>query len=336
MIKKITPFNLLLILGGIILFGVGFFVGSFFSNQKYQSFLDSISLNRENDVTYPLVHPILGFNSENALSVNQFGPLAKKIQDIFTTNKSSISRYSVYFRDQNKGFWVGINEDDTFSPASMSKVVLAIAIYKQAESDPEFLRTHKIYTPQLAKMNTDISFSLPSELKVGQSYEVVDLVSKMIIDSDNGAKDILGSIIDPKILDDLFTRLGMDIPKAGQGYVVSTKKYTSFFKSLYSATYLNKDYSNRLLTLLSRATFNKGLVAGIPSTVAVSHKYGEYVNDGNATTNSVELHDCGIVYEPENPYILCVMTQGKSEDDLARIIADVSKVVYNEVSNNYK
>ena len=41
-----------------------------------------------------------------------------------------------------------------------------------------------------------------------------------------------------------------------------------------------------------------------------------------------ELHDCGIVYYPEHPYFLCVMTRGGDRPKLAAAIADVSKVAY--------
>ncbi len=77
-------------------------------------------------------------------------------------------------------------------------------------------------------------------------------------------------------------------------------------------------------------------MAGLPNNVAVSHKYGEYVTTGDNTINAVELHDCGIIYQPNNPYLLCIMTQGKDQSDLASIIASVSKVVYEEVVGGYK
>jgi hypothetical protein len=44
-----------------------------------------------------------------------------------------------------------------------------------------------------------------------------------------------------------------------------------------------------------------------------------------------QLHDCGIVYYPHKPYLLCVMTRGKSSDDNSKMIAEISKLVYREV-----
>ena len=324
------------IISAVVLLSVGFVTGSLVTSNHYQSFLGAISLKREDNPAFPFAHPILGINTPDAGQVDQFGSLTKKVQAVFNANKAILSRYSVYFRDQNNGFWVGINEDDTYNPASMLKVALAIAVYKQAEKDPSFLTESRVYTPVLAAINQDLSFALPTELQVGKAYKIEDLVNKMIVDSDNGAKDILGNTVDPKIMSDVYNYLSIAVPKDGQDYTISAKKYTSFFRTLYNAAYLNQDYSNRLLDMLGRSNFSDGLVAGVPSNVPVAHKYGEYVATGDNTINAVQLHDCGIIYSPNNPYVLCVMTQGKDKSDLADVIAAVSKTVYQEVMGGYK
>jgi hypothetical protein len=43
-----------------------------------------------------------------------------------------------------------------------------------------------------------------------------------------------------------------------------------------------------------------------------------------------QLHDCGIVYFPDNPYIICVMTRGDDVNELAPVVAHISKMVYDE------
>lgn len=330
--KKITAFIIL----AIALLFAAFFIGSLSASGKYNAFLQSISLKRSNNPAYPFVHPITGLSSANADTVGQFGSLESKIKAIFAANSSTVGRYSVYLKDQNTGLWLGINENDMYNPASMLKIALAIAAYKQAEEQPGFLAKSEVYTPALAAINTSLPFSLPSELKVNGSYTIQDLIDKMLIDSDNGAKDILGNTIDPDIIQDVYTNLDVEAPKDGDDYTISTKKYTAFFRSLYNATYLSQADSNALLSLLSQATFDSGLVAGVPSTVTVAHKYGEFVSDNNGTLTSMELHDCGVIYAPNDPYILCIMTEGKDEADLSSVIAAVSKVVYQEVTNNYK
>ncbi len=47
-----------------------------------------------------------------------------------------------------------------------------------------------------------------------------------------------------------------------------------------------------------------------------------------AASNSVELHDCGIVYPDGDAYLLCVMTKGRDIEKLKMAIAHVSEMVY--------
>jgi hypothetical protein len=111
------------------------------------------------------------------------------------------------------------------------------------------------------------------------------------------------------------------------------KDYGMFFRVLFNASYLSKDSSEKALKLLSESTFTKGLVAGIPSGVSISHKFGERVMG-----DTRQLHDCGIVYLPKQPYLLCIMTRGKDFDQLAGVISEISKKVYDDVvmSTNVK
>ena len=60
--------------------------------------------------------------------------------------------------------------------------------------------------------------------------------------------------------------------------------------------------------------------------IPVAHKFGE-----RELPNADQLHDCGIVYVPKHPYLLCVMTRGDSLTNLTTVIAGLSEVVYNDV-----
>lgn len=88
--------------------------------------------------------------------------------------------------------------------------------------------------------------------------------------------------------------------------------------------------SEKALELLSRSSFNKGFVAGLPKGVVVAHKFGER---GGLKNNLKQFHECGIIYFPENPYLLCVMTLGENEDNLIDLIKTVSSKVYQEVDS---
>src|SRR5437868_7541296 len=57
-----------------------------------------------------------------------------------TAQSNHVDFVSVYFRDLNNCQWIGINEDATFSPASLLKTPLMIAYLKTAQKDPSILQ----------------------------------------------------------------------------------------------------------------------------------------------------------------------------------------------------
>jgi len=85
------------------------------------------------------------------------------------------------------------------------------------------------------------------------------------------------------------------------------------------------------LEFLSQVEFKEGIVAGVPRDVVVSHKFGER---GTADSNTLQLHDCGIVYYPSNPYLLCVMTRGSDFEKLKEVIKTISATIYREIKKN--
>ena len=81
------------------------------------------------------------------------------------------------------------------------------------------------------------------------------------------------------------------------------------------------------MELLSKTQYKDGLVAPLPSNVVTSHKFGER---NFAVTGEKQLHECGIVYVPNKPYVLCVMTTGKNFQQLAETIREVSRMTYEQ------
>src|SRR6185369_7374523 len=169
--------------------------------------------------------------------------------------------------------------------------------FKESEIQPAILSKQIMYTRQIQGAISEIPQSQVTELVLGKSYAVDDLIEKMIVNSDNGATYALLSAIEETYLDQVFKDLGLQNPETqGRDYKISAQEYASFFRVLYNATYLNRTESEKALSLLSRTNFKEGIVAGIPDSLTVSHKYGESIESINGL-NTVELHDCGIIYE---------------------------------------
>ncbi|MHB8709527.1 MAG: serine hydrolase, partial [Desulfuromonadales bacterium] len=71
-----------------------------------------------------------------------------------------------------------------------------------------------------------------------------------------------------------------------------------------------------------------GLTAGLPKSIEVAHKFGERGDLAGA----MQLHDCGVIYHPDTPYLLCVMTRGDQHNQMTAAIAETSRMVYDEVT----
>jgi len=87
--------------------------------------------------------------------------------------------------------------------------------------------------------------------------------------------------------------------------------------------------SEKALEILSEGGYMNGLRKGVPSEVLVAHKFGERTIDGSI--DNIQLHDCGIVYYPTKPYLLCIMTRGDSFINQEKVIAELSSFVYKEI-----
>lgn len=312
----------------ILTFGlsVGFFLGRALSVKAQRAAGVSV---RVKDDAYQFISPLL-LSADGPIDSTQleYKVLKSKITEYINREVASGDHVSVYFRDLNKAQWIGIDQDTQYNPASLLKVMVMMGYFKKAEEDPGILSKKIVYAPELLKTLDSVAFAAPTELVSGRSYTIEDLINKMIVHSDNGAKDMLYLNIDPVYLEQMYTELGMSNPDQAAGYTISAQSYSMFFRLLYNATYLNREYSNKALDVLSKATFDEGLRQGVPADVPIAHKFGEYVNGSAGKFTNYQLHDCGIVYAAIRPYFLCVMTEGSTAEIDSKYIGDISTLVY--------
>lgn len=290
---------------------------------------------RENTDQYKFIKPLLAVDRPdgNVLPSTKslYASVNKHIDDAIAEKK--IDKASLYFIDYSGRLGsFGINENELYSPASLLKTVIMVAYLKESEKNPSLLAQQFVYSPDVKNNIEKIPFDDPSTLTVGGTYTVDELIKKMIIDSDNGAKNLLLSNLDTKYLLQVYSELNLKIPDLENSYQISAKEYSLFIRILYNATYLSSANSEKALSILSKATFKDGLVAGVPAGTVVAHKFGEYADTTNYNINFVELHDCGIVYAPKNPYLLCVMTRGKDIQNLQNEIGAISHIFYTEIN----
>ncbi len=321
--------NVHIVIAVVVFFFLGYLLGEQVQKNNFNKFISTFKNVRAGG-NFSLINPLLGSVSSPATDVGIFKDLRNNITDYLEEEKSNgnLYEYSFYFKDLNSPLWFGVNEGDSFSPASLFKLPIAIAVYKQIEGDNKFLNKRLIYTKEIAEINKKITGNNDSNLVIGKDYSVEELVQIMLEFSDNGAKDLLLNFLQKGYVDDLFNVTNLSNPIYSDTYKISSREYSFFLRMLYNSSYLNEEHSEYLLSLLTKSTFKEGIVSGIPKDIVVANKFGAF-----DTEKKILLHDCGIVYVPEDPFIICFMTHGKDIPTLLKIISNVSKMVYEQENN---
>jgi beta-lactamase class A len=286
---------------------------------------------RDNGGTFQYTNPILdceisGLDNSLVVFYSEFN---KKVEEL--KNKYLVSHISVYFRDLNNGPWIGINEKETFSPASLLKVPIFMALLFQAQFDPSILAQKVIIKQSDVNQSINQNIIFDNVLIVGQEYTLEQVVESMIQKSDNTAVPILLRDIKPKFIENIFKSIGVPFKDLSTEVQVRVKDYAGFFRVLYNSSYLDREMSEKALEILSRSDYKNGIVAGIPDGIKVAHKFGERKS---LDLEESQLHDCGIIYYSDAPYILCVMTRGNNFINQENVIRDISSYVYSEVDKN--
>lgn len=264
--------------------------------------------------------------------INQVEGLHKTITQILDDEKKSqhLIRASVFYRDLNTRRWFGVNDIDTFYPASLIKLPLAIVYYKVAELEP-YILDKELVIPDDMGDNSDQHYPPADPLLPGKTYTIREMIRHMLVYSDNAPFSTLyagGNLFRDKILSDL----GVYAPpaeKKEEMWNVTARSYANIFRMLYNASYLNVQSANDILSLLSQSTFRNGIVAGVPDSVRVSHKFGEVAfTQSDGVVQSRVLNDCGIIYKSDTPYILCIMAEGRDYAEMERVMQKISKEAY--------
>jgi hypothetical protein len=247
--------------------------------------------------------------------------------------EGTLTRAAIRFQRLRDGAGFGVNDDVTFAPASLLKLPFAFAMFQLERQMPGTLAQELPYTPERVRnfvIPTQIEVE-PSGLQPGQTCTIEALLRAAVIYSDNLAYYLLVQYVNEDhdrvaVLSRTFREIGVTDPRTLEDPSASVREYAGLFRLLYNTSYLDAATSEKLLSWLKASTYHKGIGAGTPAGVGVANKFGERV----APDGTRQLHDCGIVYRGDDPYVLCIMTQGSDFDALKKALLEVSRVVYAE------
>jgi beta-lactamase class A len=233
--------------------------------------------------------------------------------------------FGMYFEYLPTGTSIGVNSTDEFHAASLFKTPIVMAYYHTRE------RLGKTDDPIITLKPEDLDSQFGNLWQKGAGYQLKasEAVRLALEESDNTAAKSLVPYVGSVDFEAVYQGLDIDLTVDKDGAVLTPKSYASIFKALYFSSVLSKDSSQEILNYLAHSKFPDKLAAGVPSNITIAHKIGDFVEKNG---NGEAFMDCGIVYIPRRPYLLCMVS--KTDEQTARErMQDISKMIYDFVSS---
>jgi len=239
---------------------------------------------------------------------------------------------SLYFKDlkQENPLEVSMEPTKSWVPASTIKAYVLLEAFRQK-------RLGLISFDQPVTISADNV--VPTELETDEfprlredtSVTVKQLVEAMIIQSDNSAYNTLLDILDRRNINSSLRNIGITETVVGEKLNLDADQFqkdllstgrqpnTTTVKDL--ATYFSLLYSHKIpdaeeiLAVFKRQKINNMIPARLPENTVVAHKTGDW---------APIYHDGGIVYKPDDPFVLAIFTS----DGDPSVVAKLAQVAY--------
>jgi len=238
---------------------------------------------------------------------------------------------SLHARDLDDGPWIGIDERERYPPASLSKVAILVYTLRREESDPGFLEQEVVFPGPDMMFGDDSMMGAPDSLRLrtGERYSYRDLLRRMIAYSDNFATQMLMDEDTGTGLERMLYSLSAEQSFQDGTLSVDARTVAGLLRVLYNSSFLSRQHSEFALELLTESYFADGLRRLLPTDVVVASKFGFHGSEAAGRLHH-ELHECGIIYRPRSPYVICVMTRTdrSSPESLDELVGEISRIVW--------
>ncbi len=260
--------------------------------------------------------------SQTTLLIDKFSSQLHTIAD------TSNCIVGVAIKDLVTGEKFLINENEIFPQASAIKIHILAELYRQA-AEKKLSLTDVVPLSSAFKVGGS---GILNSLDNNVSMSLRDYAVLMIVLSDNSATNLL---IDKVGMDNVnaslekigaahtkLQRVMMDYKAAAEGKenISTPADVMMVLEKMHAGEIVNKAACDDMLSIM-RIDKDTPMRQGIPANVQIADKSGDI--------EGVRC-DVGIVYVPNHPFILCVMTKLLQEDSEGeKIITAVSRLAFN-------
>ncbi|MBU0572768.1 class A beta-lactamase-related serine hydrolase [Patescibacteria group bacterium] len=243
---------------------------------------------------------------------------AKEVISSFKEKTKSLSGvYGLYIIRLDNGVSYGVNENDTFEPASLNKLPVMLAMYLEAEKGSINLETTYILKSSDKVAGSGSLYGKPEGFEL--TYR--EILSYMGKESDNTAANIARNLLGEEKIKQAIEISGMENTVViGEDQKTTPYDIGLFFEKLWEGDVISKKHKDELLGFLTDTIYEEWLAAGIPSSIDVAHKYGREIH---------VVNDAGILFTDE-PFILVLLSKGVVEREADQAFPEISKAIYNQ------
>lgn len=244
--------------------------------------------------------------------------LFRRMQEVFDACEGLTG---FYYKNLATGETFGIRQTQAFEAASVIKVPVMIKAFEAFEKGE--LKPQAVY--ELKREDKMPSCGALNMLHTGIQVTVLDLVTLMIILSDNTAANILIRLLGMEAVNDCMRRQGLtaesvnrllfDSEKSAQGIqnYVSPEGMGILYERMYRKELVSPQASGQMLHILLNQRLNGKMPFYLNADIA--HKTGE--DDGIT-------HDTGIVYA-QQPFIACFNSNRTNVPVFERLIQEFTR-----------
>ena len=261
---------------------------------------------------YPSVSPSSQTTTLNAQEKRELA-LAQVAKAIEKTRADFPGDTSVFFIDIESDLELNYDGEKSFESASLMKLIVIAELYRRAQVGEVELDTRLTLESQhLVGGSGDLK-----EIEPGMSFEVRDLAERMISQSDNTATQMLTDFLTKETLNANLKNFGLtgtsiqrdiydfSVIQDGKDNVTTSRDIATLLEQIAREELAG---SQEIHSILERQERNDMIGSGMPDNLRVAHKTGEL--------NGI-LHDVGIVYASEGPYVLALLSDKVTDKERA-------------------
>lgn len=237
-------------------------------------------------------------------------------------------QWGMALKDLTTGETILYNADELFIAASVIKIPIIIEAYRQD-------RQGKISLADLMELKAEEVVGGCGVLQVmhtGKYLTIRDVIVLMITVSDNTATNMMIDRLGIEAINEVMQQMGVtrsvlrrkmfDLERARQGIKneISPADVLRMLEALYRGTVVDKEACAEILNIMHYQQLNHKIPVQLPEGTKIAHKTGE---------DTGQTHDVGIVYVPDHPYLLVVLSEHVPDTAVGhQVIARISRLAY--------